>query len=82
MRDSSLASEQHFSTHMGKPCQTSKVLQYSFVVFLLSGKQANTNFFLKRKVCFPAKRPSYSEIQYELSTHSVCSPKTSIKIPR
>lgn len=46
----------------GKPCQTFKVLQYSFVVFLLSGNQANINFFLKREVCFPAKHTSYSLI--------------------
>lgn len=45
-----------------KPCQTFKVLQYSFVVSLLSGNQVNINFFLKREVCFPAKQPSYSVI--------------------
>lgn len=45
-----------------KPCQTFKVLQYSFVVFVLSENQTNTNFFLKREVCVPAKHPSYSMI--------------------
>lgn len=38
-----------------KPCQTFKVLQYSFVVSLLSGNQVNINFFSKERSMLPCQ---------------------------
>ena len=40
-----------------KPCQAFMVLQYSFVVFLLSGNQANINFFSEERSMLPWQAP-------------------------
>lgn len=79
MSNSSLASEQHFFHPHGKRCQTFKVLQYCFVVFILSENQENINFFSKERSMLPCQTP---QLQYDIIlTHSVCSPKTSVEIP-
>lgn len=64
MSNSSLAAEQHFSTHMEKPANPLRfcniLLQCSF--FFYQEIKQILIFFLKREVCLPAKYPSSSVI--------------------
>lgn len=64
MIHSSLASAQHFSTYIKKHAkQASKVLQYSFVVSLLSGNQVNINItFFEGKSTFAANCTTFCVI--------------------